>query len=368
MVETNKKLILFMPSMEGGGVEKNIILITNYLAKHLDKVDLITFDKKFNSKFSKKICIHNIIRKKGYCCSKYYKYFRCILILIKEIIIDKNVVLFSFQANIYSIIVAKIFGIKVISRSNSSPSGWTKNPLKNFIFKFFFKFTDQIIVNSFEFKKQLDKKFSIKSKVIYNPLNIKEIKNKSKKKINFNFFKEKKTLKLINIGRLTDQKDHFTLLKAFKIIEKNIKTKLLIIGYGTNKKKILEFIKINKLKHKIKLLGFKENPFPYLKQSDALILSSIYEGLPNVILEAISLKKFVISSSCPTGPKEILKNGKYGLLFKPGNEIALGKKILDYKYRQKKYAKTIKKAYINLDRFNFQKNCQEYLKIVRKFI
>ena len=63
-------------------------------------------------------------------------------------------------------------------------------------------------------------------------------------------------------------------------------------------------------------MNFKKNPYPYLKRSEVLILSSLFEGLPNVLLESLSLKKFVISSDCPTGPKEILDYGKNGLLFK----------------------------------------------------
>ena len=75
-------------------------------------------------------------------------------------------------------------------------------------------------------------------------------------------------------------------------------------------------------------MGFNNNPYKYIKKSDFLILTSIYEGLPNVILEAIVLNKVVISSDCPTGPKEILKNGKYGILFKTKSVKDLEKNCL----------------------------------------
>ena len=74
-------------------------------------------------------------------------------------------------------------------------------------------------------------------------------------------------------------------------------------------------------------MNFKKNPYPYLKRSEVLILSSLFEGLPNVLLESLSLKKFVISSDCPTGPKEILDYGKNGLLFKMKDEKDLLKKL-----------------------------------------
>ena len=126
---------------------------------------------------------------------------------------------------------------------------------------------------------------------------------------------KKKDIKIINIARFTDQKDHITLLKAFQKVSEKYMCKLLIMGYGPNKNLINNFIKKNRLQKKIKVIGFQLNPYKYINKSDLLILSSIYEGLPNVILEAMTLKKFVISSNCPTGPYEILNNGKYGYLF-----------------------------------------------------
>ena len=92
------------------------------------------------------------------------------------------------------------------------------------------------------------------------------------------------------------------------------------------------------------------------------------EGLPNVILEAQTLKKYVISSNCPTGPKEILKNGKNGSLFKVGDYKHLADLILDFNKNKKKYKKVSIKAYKDLDRFDYQKNCKKYLEIVKKYI
>ena len=95
--------------------------------------------------------------------------------------------MFSFQANIYCLILSKILDFKVIIRSNSSHKGWTKNFAKQIIFKIFFKFAEKIIVNSKDFKKEIDKEYNVKSVAIYNPLNINEIKKKSKEKVNINF-------------------------------------------------------------------------------------------------------------------------------------------------------------------------------------
>ena len=367
MEKTQKRLIVFMPSMDGGGVEKNIIIITNYLSDFVKEITLITFDKRFNDQFSKKIKIINVQKNYNKNFSKYYKYFFCLKILAKKIIEDNKTAVFSFQANIYCIILSKILNFNLIIRSNSSPSGWTNNKIKNFIFQILFRSPDYVIVNSVQFAKEIYKRFNIHAKVIYNPLNKIEILKKCKQKINFNF-KYKKSLKIINIARFTDQKDHLTLLEAFKKANSKINAELLIMGYGANKENIHKFIKEHKLEKKIKVIGFQKNPYPFIKKADIFILSSLYEGLPNVLLEALTLKKFVISSDCPTGPKEILENGKYGFLFKVRNVNQLANQIIRYSNNKKIYNKKITLAYKSLLRFDFNTCCNKYLSLVKKVI
>jgi glycosyltransferase involved in cell wall biosynthesis len=369
-MEKNKnRLIFFMPSMEGGGVEKNLILIANYISKFKQNVFLITFDNGFNKYFNKNISILNVRKKDKKKFSKYYKYFFCLIILLKEYIKNKHFVLFSFQANIYSIIFSYFLNFKIISRSNSSPSGWNKSYIKNLIFSFFIKRANIIIVNSNDFKKEFLKKFQITPKLIYNPLNYKEIIKKSKQKVKIEKkFKSKKNLKLINIARLTDQKNQEILIKAMNIVAKKIDCTLLIMGYGSNKRKLKNLINHYNLNGCIKLIDYKSNPFPYLKASDVFVLTSKYEGLPNVILESQTLNKYVISTDCPTGPKEILMNGMIGSLFKVGDFKKLASILLDYNKNKKKYEKKIKIANSKLDRFDYKQNCHKYLSLINSII
>ena len=150
-----------------------------------------------------------------------------------------------------------------------------------------------------------------------------------------------------------------TLLKAINLLKNKLKIELLIIGRGEYKNKLKNFIKENFLEKNVKIIDFKNNPYPFINSSDLFILSSKYEGLPNVILEAIVLKKFVISSDCPTGPKEILDNGKGGELFKTGSYTDLSKKILKFT-KNKKLKKKINFAYRSLDKYNHKKNLNKY--------
>ena len=360
-----KKLILFMPSIEVGGVEKNLFIISNYLSKKIPGSILITSSKSLNSKFQN-IKIINPRQNIENSSFKRLKFLFCIIELIKLLTKNKNYLVFSFQANLYCSIICKIFGIKIIVRSNSSPSGWQLGFFRKRIFSFFLRFPNKIIVNSKEFKKEYNKRFNIKVKYIYNPLNVDFIKKASKERIKKNFFKNYKRIKIIFIGRLVDQKDPMTFVKALNLLKNKIEFRSIIIGKGYYYNDLKKFLLHKKLKNKVKIINWQNNPYKYLKASNLLVLTSKYEGLPNVLLEAITLKKHVISSDCPTGPKEILDNGKGGDLFKIGDFKQLSKKILLLNKHKKKYNDKLKFAYKRLKRFDHNKNLGLYLKEIKK--
>ena len=131
---------------------------------------------------------------------------------------------------------------------------------------------------------------------------------------------------------------------------------------------MVKFIKDNNLKKVVKIINFQNNPYPYINKSDLFILTSKYEGLPNVLLEAAVLKKFIISSDCPTGPKEILLNGKGGFLFKEGNYKDLSNKILNFAKNKKNLKSKINYNYKNLIRFDFYKNLNKYYNAINKLL
>lgn len=361
-----KELIIFMPSIEGGGVEKNLFIISKFLVKKKLNLSLITTSKSFRKKFRGVNLITPKINTLNW--GRKSKYFICLILLLREFFVNKRAVIFSFQANLYCILLSKIFNRKIIIRSNSSPSGWSQNKFKKFIFKFLLKLADKIIVNSKDFKSQYREIFNLNPVMIYNPLNKNNIISLSKKKINFPFFsKNKNSIKIINIGRFTDQKDHMTLLKAVNFIKKNnFNFKLLIVGRGINFIKMKKFIKKYNLKKNVRIVGYKTNPFPYLKLANLFILTSKFEGLPNVLLEAAVLKKIIISTNCPTGPKEILQNGKNGFLSKIGDYKDIGKKIISIKKNKKEIKKMIYNNYKSLNRFDYEKNLNKYLNEINK--
>ncbi len=359
---TQKKLIIFIPSIEGGGVEKNLFIIANFLAKKINNISLITTSYKFRKKFDKKI---NVIVPKNIFwdnLGRIYKYFICSLILFKILIFNKNTTVFAFQANLYCILICKLFSTKIIVRSNSAPEGWSKSFLKKKIFKLIINKADRLIVNSIHFKNNMKKKFNVGSTVIYNPLNKDEVLFKSKFKQRKIF--PKNCLKIINVGRFVEQKDQLTLLKSLNLIKDKINFYAVLLGRGILEKKLVSFVEENKLSNKVKFIKYKKNPYPFIKQADIFVLSSKYEGLPNVLLEAAVLKKFIISTDCPSGPREILLNGKGGSLIPVGDYRKLSEKIFLYSKNKSNNKKLIKLTYKNLNRFDLKKNLEKYFDLI----
>ena len=367
MIKTKKNLIIFMPFIEIGGVEKNLFIISNYLIKKVKNLSICTVSSDKKKKFNKNIKFISPNKKFSENLSIRLKYLICLFLLFKLFIKRKDFIVVSFQANIYCILLCKLFRIQIIVRANSSPSGWSHNAFKKYIYKKIISMANEVIVNSEDFKKEMEKKFNIKVKCIYNPLNTKEIIRKSNINLKNKFFK-KNYLKIINIGRLTEQKDHLTLLKAINELKNKIDVQLIIIGKGKEKSNLMSYINKNKLYNVIKIIKPNTKVYSYLKLSDLFILSSKYEGLPNVLLEAGVLKKFIISTNCPTGPREILDNGKNGLFFKTGDYLDLKKKIIFYYTNKKKLKQKTNNLYKSLFKYNFNLNLNKYWKVIHNYI
>tara|TARA_B110000259_G_scaffold63881_1_gene75412 strand:- start:1077 stop:2174 length:1098 start_codon:yes stop_codon:yes gene_type:complete len=361
-----KELIVFIPSIEDGGVEKNLFEVSNYLSKNKINLEILTCNNNMSTNFSKEIKFIGTKNTFWQNKNRSIKYLACLIVLFFNLIKrKKKPLVFAFQANMYATIIAKVLNTKIITRSNSAPAGWSQNLIKSLIYKFCINLANEVMVNSTEFKKLFEKKFQVKVTCIYNPFNKFFIRNKLNKKKKIKFFK-KGYLNIITVGRLTDQKDHLTLLKSIKLLNPKLNIKVIIIGKGATKNLLQNFIYKNKLEDRVKLLGYTNNPFPYIQKSNIVVLTSKFEGLPNILLEAQYLKKYIISTDCPTGPKEILLNGRAGDLIKIGDHKKLSLLINQYHNGKKSITNKINIGFKNFHRFDYELNCKKYLDFVKR--
>jgi glycosyltransferase involved in cell wall biosynthesis len=133
---------------------------------------------------------------------------------------------------------------------------------------------------------------------------------------------------VLSAGRLSEEKDFPTLLKAFVLAQKTRPLRLVILGEGTARVWIQDFVKKHRLENIISLPGYKENPFSYMAHASVLVVSSKAEGMPMVLIEAMACGCPVVSTDCPSGPREILENGKFGRLVPVGDSRALAQALL----------------------------------------
>jgi glycosyltransferase involved in cell wall biosynthesis len=256
----------------------------------------------------------------------------------------------------------------LISRISNNIGEYFKNyksiqlSVVHFLYFKLFKYIDKVVCPSKglvqELKKKTIKKYYNKIELINNPVDYKYIIRQSKLKFSNNYLKKRF---ILNIGRLVVNKDHYTLVKSFKYFLKINKKKLnyilIIIGNGPLYHKLLNFIKKEGLKHKIIILQKINNPYIFIRKAKLFVLSSIFEGNPNVLLEAQVLKKKIISTDCNYGPREILEDGKYGYLVEKGDYKNLGLKMikaLKNKNMSIKYKKLMKKNSLKLISMKYQ--------------
>jgi glycosyltransferase involved in cell wall biosynthesis len=153
-----------------------------------------------------------------------------------------------------------------------------------------------------------------KIQVIANPAVTKAIFDSADEVVNDHPIEDAKRKIILGIGRLSMQKNFSVLIKAFGLLRNAVGAKLIILGEGEERPTLNAIIKDLDLTESVCLPGFVSNPFAYLRRADLFVLSSRFEGLPTVLLEAMALGVPVVSTNCRSGPEEILENGRYGYL------------------------------------------------------
>jgi glycosyltransferase involved in cell wall biosynthesis len=159
--------------------------------------------------------------------------------------------------------------------------------------------------------------------VIYNPVVGPELFARSKDVVEHLWFEPNSPPVILGIGRLTRAKDFPTLLLAFALVRRQMPCRLMILGEGEDRPTLTTLASSTGFAEDIAFPGFVENPYKYLAHSSLFVLSSLWEGLPTVLIEALALAVPVVSTDCESGPREILMGGLYGKLVNPGDPIAL---------------------------------------------
>ncbi len=265
---------------------------------------------------------------------RLFKLYKVVKAVSPDIIIT-----FMSHTSYWIIPIMYLFKINtplIISVNTNPDKQYKKRIYFKYLIRFFYPLTkvSAIVPVSKELREILTKKYKIpKNKIlpIYNGINIEKIQNKAKENVDDfeEIFNDTDRMKFITIGRLSGEKGHKYLIEAYSEVIKEIpNSKLFIIGEGQLRGQLEEMIRIKGLESHIILLGLKENPYKYISKANIFVFPSLHEGLPYVLLEALACKIPIISTDCRTGPKEILENGKYGILVNTADSDDLAEKMI----------------------------------------
>lgn len=159
--------------------------------------------------------------------------------------------------------------------------------------------------------------------VIANPVITPRVKRLAKTEADHRWLQKKDLPVILGVGRLTRQKDFPTLIKAFARLHVQRRCRLIILGEGKDKQMLINLAEELNVADDLDFPGFVDNPYAYMNGADLFVLSSIWEGSPNVLTEAMGLGVPVVSTDCPSGPREILQEGHVSPLVKMGDAEAM---------------------------------------------
>lgn len=298
-------------NLNKGGAERVVSLLSQELSKQ-HNVTIITFSKEIKYEYGGNIVNLNL--------SSVDNNLKKILNIIKRTQKLKQIFrqkkfdkIFVFMETAY--VPAILTGYPIIASVRNNPHKYSK-----YITKYILPKAKKVISVSKEIENILRKDFKISNvKTIYNPIDLKLIDKLKENSIqeNYKF--------IMAVGRLEYQKGFDILIQAYSKSNLKKKVKLLIFGDGKLKNELQKLINKMRLSDRIILKGVVDNIYKYFTKAEMFILSSRYEGFPNVLIEALACNTPSISTDCPTGPREIIKNGFNGLLVESENVEKLSK-------------------------------------------
>jgi glycosyltransferase involved in cell wall biosynthesis len=339
IVENQKRIAIFLPGLYDGGAERVMLNLAEGLTSLGFNLDLILAQAEGAFIDAVPATVRLIELNKTPLSAK--RTLSSLLPLVHYIRSVRPDYMLSclYYANIIALWAKSLARVPfrlVISEHNTFSSGKSILPYYyRLIFQNLMKFTypmaDEIIAVSKGVAEDLTKTVGIPAnriKVVYNPIINPELSIKKNIPIDDPWFLEKEPPVVLAIGRLTQQKGFDILIQAFAQVRKRCDARLVILGEGEERTSLNNLIRDLNLQEHVRLPGFVTNPYPYLANADLFVLSSRWEGLPTVLVEALYCGAPIIATDCPSGPREILKDGLYGQLVPVENIEALSDAIL----------------------------------------
>ena len=334
--EKNRKLALFIPNLGGGGAERVFVNLAGAFAARNVNFDFVVGNlnaRAYLDQVPSKVNLVNLdVSRIALSLPPLVKYLRR----------EKPAVLLAtnIHANCLAVIAGRVArcGTRVVVRevSTLSPSLAELKPLKRIVMSGFVRYcyprAHKVIAVSSGAADDLVNKIGMpreKVTVLYSPIITADLLEKARQPTDHQWFAPNQPPVILSVGRLTQPKQQETLIKAFAIVRQQLPARLLLLGEGGKRVELESLITKLGLAEHVSLPGFVKNPFAFMARARVFVLSSAWEGLPGALIQALACGCPVISTDCPNGPREILRDGRLGRLVPTGDWKALARSIIE---------------------------------------
>lgn len=328
------RVALFLPSLEGGGAERAFVDLANeFLARGL-RVDLVLAD--YSGPYVEEIS--PAVRVVDFATTRWLPViWKLAAYLRRE---RPDVLLAGLDVpNMAAVVASMIAGMRshcVISQRAVVRAVWQLEKPKTWrywlwLLRQTYSRARLVICNSTAAATEVIRDLAVQPQncaVILNPVDVERIEALASEKIEDRWLAVTAPPLLLSVGTLTPRKDMGVLIEALAIVRRSRECNLLILGEGAERSRLEELVRELELEQCVRMPGFAANPFAWMARADVLLSSSLAEGCPNVIQQALVFNTAIVATDCPGGTAEVLENGRWGRLVPTGNPQAMAEAIL----------------------------------------
>jgi glycosyltransferase involved in cell wall biosynthesis len=321
-----KQIAFYIRNLDVGGIQRIVTALANCMIGRGYHVDIVLANKEgpLRKEVREEVRVLNLDRSSalrslpGFV--RYAKQERPDAVVSMD---DSINILLPWVCALFSLDTKVVLSVQNnISEYSEDEGVWYSGALP-YLVSASYPFADEIITASEGVRDDLYETSNVRKKnvrVIHNPVVSNEMHKKRSLRCPHSWLRDAQEPVIIGVGRLSLQKNFSLLIRSFARVSTSIDARLVILGDGMERSRLENLIRKLGLQDRVDLPGFVDNPFPYYEEASLFVLSSVYEGFGNVIVEALACGCPVVSTDCPSGPQEILEGGKWGRLV-PVNDV-----------------------------------------------
>ena len=339
MDNTRKRLTIFLPALYGGGAERTMLNLAEGIAGRGHSVDLVLAQAEgpYLAQVPQSVRVVDLGNGSTVNRNRTLSRLPSLIRYLRNEQPDAMLSALS-RANLVAICARRIAGTPervVVNQQNTVSKDAPNFPDRlgrqaPHLAKYIYRWADSVVGVSQGVVDDLVQSVGVPQdlvKVIFNPGITPELRKKAQEPVDHPWFAPGEPPVVVAVGRLSMQKDFSNLITAIAQLRQSRRVRLLILGEGEQRIMLKELAANLGIDQDFAMPGFVENPYPYVVNASVYVLSSQWEGLPTVLVEALYCGPPVVATDCPSGPREILQNGEFGRLVPVGDPDALAEAI-----------------------------------------